>query len=239
MKQGIMSKKGMNLRGIIFDMDNTLFDFVEAKMIACTEVVNFLGAGDPEELFEYFRRETHGFENPENIRDYLLDNGHDPLENYQKCATIYETHKINNIRLYPDVRETLEELNGIGLPLGIVTDANSNNARKRLAKTGLEEFVHSLTTHDMTGAKKPDLAPFRYALDTMGLIASETLFVGDSLRRDIAPSKELGMMTAYAAYGDRNSAADRTAGEYEPDRTLKSFREVLEIVLEFSENDRI
>jgi putative hydrolase of the HAD superfamily len=229
----------MSLRGIIFDMDNTLFDFVEAKMIACTEVVSFLDAGDPEELFEYFRRETHGFENPENIRDYILDNGFNPVEKYQKCVTIYETHKINNIRLYPDVRETLEELNEIGIPLGIVTDANSNNANKRLAKTGIENLVHSLISHDMTGAKKPDLAPFKYALDTMGLIASETLFVGDSLRRDIMPSKQLGMMAAYAAYGDRNSAMDRTSGDYEPDRTLNNFREVLEIVFEFSKNDRI
>jgi putative hydrolase of the HAD superfamily len=230
---------GKILRGIIFDMDNTLFDFVEAKMSACTEVVNFLGAGDPEELFEYFRREIHGFENPENIRDYMLDNGIDLLENYQTCVRIYETQKISHIKLYPDVRETLEELNEIGLLLGIVTDANSDNARKRLVKTGLEDLVHSLTAHDMTGAKKPDLAPFKYALDTMGLIASETLFVGDSLRRDIAPSKELGMMAAYAAYGDRNSAKDRTSGEYEPDRTLNNFHEVLEIVLEFSKHDRI
>nr|WP_321497594.1 HAD family hydrolase [uncultured Methanolobus sp.] len=224
---------GMNLRGVIFDMDNTLFDFVEAKMIACTEVVSFLGAGDPHELFEYFRRETHGFENPENIRDYMLDNGIDPAEKYNACVTIYETQKIDHIRLYPHVRETLEELNEIGLLLGIVTDANSDNARKRLAITGLEDLVHSLTAHDMTGAKKPDLAPFRYALDTMGLQASETLFVGDSLRRDIMPSKKLGMMAAYAAYGDRNSTVDRTSGEYEPDRTLNNFREVLEIVLEF------
>ncbi|MBP1909401.1 HAD family hydrolase [Methanolobus bombayensis] len=222
----------MNLRGIIFDMDNTLFDFVEAKIVACTEVVSFLGAGDPGELFEYFRRETHGFENPENIKDYLFDNGLDPIQNYQRCVTIYETHKIDHIRLYPDVRETLEELNEIGLPLGIVTDANSNNARKRLEKTGLEKLVQSLTAHDMTGAKKPDHAPFKYALESMKLNASETLFVGDSLRRDIAPSKELGMMTAYAAYGDRNSAKDRTSGEYKPDRTLNNFREVLEIVRE-------
>ncbi|MDI3486034.1 MAG: putative hydrolase of the superfamily [Methanolobus sp.] len=195
----------MNLRGIIFDMDNTLFDFVEAKMVACTEVVSFLGAGDPQELFEYFRRETHGFEHPENIRDYMLDNGMNAADNYQTCVSIYETHKINNIRLYPDVRETLKELSELGLPLGIVTDANSDNAKKRLAKTGLEAMIHSLTAHDMTG---------------------------DSLRRDIAPSKKLSMMAAYAAYGDRNSAIDRTSGEYEPDRTLNSFREVLEIVLE-------
>lgn len=137
------------------------------------------------------------------------------------------------------MKETIEELNETGLLLGIVTDANFNNARKRLEKTGLENMIHSLTAHDMTGAKKPDLAPFKFALDTMGLKAAETLFVGDSLRRDIAPSKELGMMTAYAAYGDRNSTMDRTSGRYVPDRTLNSFREILEIVLEFTENDRI
>ena len=37
------------------------------------------------------------------------------------------------------------------------------------------------------------------------------------------PSKKLGMMAAYAAYGDRNSTVDRTSGEYEPDRTLNNF----------------
>lgn len=229
----------MNIRGIIFDMDNTLFDFVEAKMIACTEVVQFLGAGNPEELFEYFRRETRGFENPENIRDYMIDRKIFPLDKYQECVTIYETEKTEHINLYPQVRETLEELNRMGLLLGILTDANSDNARTRLTKTGLDGLLHSLTAHDMTGAKKPDHLPFRYALNKMGLIASETLFVGDSLRRDIAPSKELGMMTAYAAYGDRNSAADRTAGKYGPDRTLNEFCDVLEIVLELNGNERL
>ena len=139
---------GMNLRGVIFDMDNTLFDFVEAKMIACTEVVSFLGAGDPHELFEYFRRETHGFENPENIRDYMLDNGIGPCrKNTMHVSTIYETQKIDHIRLYPHVRETLEELNEIGLLLGnSLPMPNSDNARKRLAinRSGRSgAFAHS------------------------------------------------------------------------------------------------
>lgn len=228
----------MNIKGIIFDMDNTLFDFVEAKMIACSEIITFLGSGDPENLFRYFRRGIRGFENPENIRDYMLDTGISELDKYEKCVSIYETEKIKHIRLYPYVEETLGELNKMGLVMGILTDANSHNARIRLEKTGINRFMHSLTAYDMTGMKKPSHEPFIHALSTMSLVAAETLYVGDSLRRDIQPSKQLGMLTAYAAYGDRNSVVDSTTTE-RPDHTINSFREVLQIILEQSENERI
>ncbi|MDG6244877.1 MAG: HAD family hydrolase [Methanolobus sp.] len=229
----------MNIKGIIFDMDNTLFDFVEAKMIACTEIVGFLGTGDPGELFGYFRRKKHGFENPENIRDYMVDNNIHPLEKYKQCIHIYESEKLKHIVLYPEVKETLEILKEMGLLLGIVTDASSHNARARLKKLGIDKHMHSLTAHDMTGTKKPSPEPFIYALETMGLSPREAIFVGDSLRRDIAPSKRLGMLTAYASYGDRNSAADMTTGIERPDHTINTFAEILELVLELSEDERI
>ncbi len=228
-----------NIKGIIFDMDNTLFDLVEAKMVACTEIITFLGTGDPDKLFGYFRRGIHGFENPENIKDYMTDSGINSTETYRRCVTIYKTEKVKHIRLYPMVRETLEELKEMGLHLGILTDANSNNAWTRLEKVGMEKLFHSLISHDMTGAKKPDHTPFRYALETMGLEAHETLFVGDSLRRDIAPSKELGMMTVYAAYGDRNSASDRIRAEYGPDHIIHNFSEILELVRRHGKDERI
>lgn len=228
----------MIIKGIIFDMDNTLFDFVEAKMIACTEIVRFLGSGNPEELFQYFRRGIHGFENPENIKDYIQDTGIPKLDKYEQCVSIYETEKVKHIRLYPCVKETLTKLNEMGMTMGILTDANSQNARIRLEKTGIGKFIHSLTAFDMTGTKKPSHEPFIYALDTMNLLAHETLFVGDSLRRDIQPSKQLGMLTAYAAYGDRNSIVDSTGTEI-PDHTINSFREILEIILEQGEHEKV
>jgi phosphoglycolate phosphatase-like HAD superfamily hydrolase len=35
-----------DIKGVIFDMDNTLFDFIEAKLSACNAIVDCLGAGD-------------------------------------------------------------------------------------------------------------------------------------------------------------------------------------------------
>ena len=58
-----------NIQAVLFDMDNTLFDFLEAKLIACRRIVAHLGAGDAESLLQYFLRETAGFEDLENIQD--------------------------------------------------------------------------------------------------------------------------------------------------------------------------
>ena len=56
----------------------------------------------------------------------------------------------------------------------------------------------------MTGCKKPAPDAFLLALRELGALPAETLLVGDSLRRDIAPAQALRMITAYAKYGDRN-----------------------------------
>jgi len=46
------------IRAVIFDLDNTLVDFVEAKMKACEAVVKRLGSGNAEELLKYFIRKN-------------------------------------------------------------------------------------------------------------------------------------------------------------------------------------
>ena len=72
-------------------MDNTLFDFVEAKIKACNAVVEHLGLNDDGwELLNYFLRGKHGFENNENIADFMLDKGVYSHEKYKECCRIYE-----------------------------------------------------------------------------------------------------------------------------------------------------
>ncbi|OPY42738.1 MAG: putative HAD-hydrolase [Methanoregulaceae archaeon PtaU1.Bin222] len=109
----------------------------------------------------------------------------------------------------------------------MVTDAYFENAVIRLEKTGLYPMFDEVITADMTGAYKPDPKVFLYALDKMGRHPSEVLMVGDSLRRDIGPAKKIGMLTAYAGYGDRNFLEDR---EETADVTLADIRDVLRVV---------
>ncbi|WP_406660969.1 HAD family hydrolase [Methanolobus sp. ZRKC3] len=228
--------KREEIKGIIFDMDNTLFDFVKAKMLACSIIVDYIGTGEPEELFGYFRRDKHGFEDLDNISDYLRDYEIFTDDRFIECCNIYENEKVRNIELYPGVKETICKLKSIGLPLGVLTDANRKNTRARIRKVGLCRYFDPLVTFDITGEKKPSHTPFYYALDSMGLQPHETLFVGDSLRRDIVPSKQIGMIAAYARYGDSNDAGDIVDTE-RPDYVLNNFKDIIDIVLKENEHD--
>lgn len=188
-------------RAVVFDMDNTLFDFIRAKRHACREIVSFLGAGNPDEIFDYFITRGHGFESHENIREYLADRGVCTSRSFRECCRIYEEEKLAVIEPYPGIREGLACIRSHGLALAVLTDASGEQARARLGKTGLLGYFGEIIAYDMTGEKKPGRAPFLAALDRLGTRPHETILVGDSLRRDIVPAGELGFITVHAVYG--------------------------------------
>lgn len=224
-----MDKKMIQVpcRVVLFDMDNTLFDLVFAKTQACRAVTRRMGVGNAEELFSYFLRKQGGFEDPENIRDYLADYSCHEEGLYLECVSLYREVQALNLAPYPGVEKTLALLKSAGFSMGIVTDAHLRNAMLRLEKTGLSRFFDPVITHEMTGAHKPSTLPFLCALVRMNARAKETLLVGDSPRRDIAPGVILGMRTVYARYGDRFS---RTTLDGGADHVIDSFPELLGIL---------
>jgi len=209
-------------------MDNTLFDFVEAKLIACAAVINYLKIPvEPVVLLEYFLRPAHGFESHENIRDFLNDNNCYSETTFTRSCAIYDEEKLGAIKPYPHVAETLSALRDRGLKLGVVTDAYNGNALKRLRKAGLEEYFDAIVTMDMHGKAKPSPEPFLLAMDLLGVTASETMLVGDSIRRDIVPAKALGMLAVHAVYGDRNFHEGERDGA---DLVIRGIGEVVGVV---------
>jgi putative hydrolase of the HAD superfamily len=188
---------------VIFDMDNTLFDLIGAKMAACDTVSEYLGRDDGQDLFGYFLRPDWGFEDWRNIRDYLIERDIFTIPGYYEVCSLYEQEKLNNISAYPGVTEVVLEIREKGVPLGLVTDADMYHARRRLEKAGLSGAFDHIITYEMTGRKKPDTAPFRLALRKLGSESSVTAMIGDSPHRDLAPAREVGMQTFYARYGDR------------------------------------
>jgi putative hydrolase of the HAD superfamily len=216
------------ITAVIFDMDNTLFDFVEAKLIACAAVIVHLKVPvEPVVLLRYFLRPVHGFESHENIRDFLFDNKRYSKTAFTRCCAIYDEEKIAAIKPYPHVAETLSALRDRGLKLGVVTDAHNGNALKRLKKAGLEEFFDAIITMDMSGKAKPSPEPFLLAMKKLGVNASETMLVGDSIRRDIVPAKALGMLAVHAVYGDRNFHEGERDGA---DCVIRGIGEVIGVV---------
>ncbi|KXA95762.1 hypothetical protein AKJ37_06595 [candidate division MSBL1 archaeon SCGC-AAA259I09] len=215
------------IHAIVFDMDNTLFDLVKAKLNACRKVTGHVGINDGEELFEYFLRDEVGFEDVKNIADYLRDRGFFEETVYRDCREIYENEKLENLQVYDGVRETLSYLNSQGLRLGLVSDANRKNVQARLERTKLGKYFDTTVSRERTGKTKPEPEPVKSALNDLGVDPENAMMVGDSLRRDIAPGKGLGMVTAHAEYGDRNLESEEGP---ESDFGLQNPRDLVDLL---------
>ena len=196
---------------LLFDMDNTLFDLVTAQIRSCHAVTEFLGQDDGDELFSCFLSPVHGFESHENIRQYMAERKI-PQEHFGQACRVYETEKLRHIAPYPGVPGTLAALRDRGLPMCIVTDAHSRDATLRLERIGLLPYFAGMVAYDMVRVKKPAPEPFLVALGMMQATPDTVLLVGDSIRRDIEPCRQLGIRTVYARYGDRFASGRPESG---------------------------
>lgn len=112
----------------------------------------------------------------------------------------------------PAARATLRALRDAGLPLGIVSNAQFYTPR--LLKALLGDSVTDLGFEDdlvvysyETGRAKPDPALFDgplASLESRGIDSSQTVYVGNDMRNDIAAARSRGCMTVLFA-GDRRS----------------------------------
>ena len=142
----------------------------------------------------------------------------------------------------PGAAEIVQELAGRGLTLGIVSNAQFYTPLVIEALLGapVEKigFADNLCVWSWKLLEaKPSLRLFEQALerlrDTYGITADEVLYVGNDMRNDIRPSKELGCATALFA-GDRRSLRlrpDEASGRRtEPDATITHLEQLSQVV---------
>ncbi|WOF15874.1 HAD family hydrolase [Methanoplanus sp. FWC-SCC4] len=187
---------------ILFDMDNTLYNFSDAKIKACEEVTNSINAGNADELMRYFLFGKFGFEDHGNIEQFMKDKNVWDGDKYFEAVEIYEDVKLSSITPYPGVLDILPIIKKSGIKMAIVTDAESSQAKKRLSKIGIKDYFQCIITPDISGKRKPEPDTFIKALEELSVPAKEAMVVGDSPYREIEPGNKLGMTTVYAKYGD-------------------------------------
>ncbi len=223
----------MELKAIIFDLDNTLIDFLTfkketAKAAALAMVKHGLPATEIQiygKIFSVY--DEKGIEYQKTFHDVIEPFGLDmnKAEKIQQAAILaYLEKKFDVLRPYPMVRLTLEKLRK-KYQLAIVTDAPRNKSWQRLVLTGLQDEFDVVITHDDTMKKKPAQSPFMLAVQRLGVTAETCLFVGDNPERDIKGAKEIGMKTCWAKYGSLRRISE-TKADFEIDR----FENILDVI---------
>ena len=197
------------IRAIVFDLDNTLTDFMRMKDAAIQAAMDgMIDAGlklPREELrgrIDAIYRER-GLEF-QQVFDELLARELGQIDPKILAAGIvgYRRARESALVLYPHVAMTLLELTKRGIRLGVVSDAPRLQVWMRLCALSLHHVFDAVVTFDDTHTRKPSPEPFREVLRRLGVEAHESLMVGDWAERDVVGGKSLGMKTVFARYGD-------------------------------------
>ena len=198
------------IKNLIFDLDNTLYDFSKVWKISNKLVFEYLGYDKfttYEDFFKLYKSVNNqlvkevlkGSLKIIELRDKRLML---TLEQFgltltvEDCNFYYEKQFEYILEsITPDeevnlkIRQLQDKYNMI-----ILTNGKSYEQRMKLKKLGLEN-IFKLYISGETHISKPKEKAFLNVLETEGILAVETMMIGDSLYHDIVPAKKLGLKT--------------------------------------------
>jgi putative hydrolase of the HAD superfamily len=197
------------IKAIIFDLDNTLLDFIKMKQFAVQAAITaMIEAGleaDEKKSYDaiidlYMEK---GWENQQVFNEFLMDTMGSVSNKILAAGIVaYRRAREATLLVYPNVNKTLFELLKMGIKLAVVSDAPSREAWMRLYYLNLHHLFDLVLTFDDTNVRKPSPKPFQMAMDQLKITPDEALMIGDWPERDMVGASQLGIRTIFARYGD-------------------------------------
>jgi phosphoglycolate phosphatase len=191
------------IRAAIIDLDGTMVDTADDFTAALNGMLVRVG------LDSISRDEVVGYigKGSENlIRSVLAARLPHPqaVAQFEDALAIYQSEyaKINgkHSALYPDVKEGLEAMRELGIPLACVTNKPHRFAVELLAHFGIADYFKVVLGGDSLPAKKPDPLPMLTACERLDVAPRETVAVGDS-ENDALAGRAAGLATLTVPYG--------------------------------------
>jgi HAD superfamily hydrolase (TIGR02253 family) len=229
------------LKAVIFDLDNTLVDFMLMKNQAIDAAINAMrDAGLKLSTNEIRKRidqiyKERGIEF-QSVFDELLYREFSKVDHKILSAGVIAYRRAREAALvpYPHVTMTLIKLSKMQLKLGVVSDAPGKEAWLRLCYLNFHHLFDAVVTFDDTGMRKPSPEPFRKVLEMLQIEPGEALMVGDWAERDVLGAAQVGMKTVFARYGN-TFGTETSNANYDID----DITQLIDIVKEENRNVRL
>jgi len=188
--QSVCIQEGKNeIKGVIFDLDDTLYSEKEYVKSGYKAVSDYLGGGYEEQLWEHF-------EEGKPAIGLLLDSIGRKNEK-EKALAIYRGHK-PDIHLYDGVAEMINSLKKKGIKVGIITDGRPEGQRNKIEALGLQ--VDDIIITDELGGiqfRKPCDIAFRIMMTRWRLNPADIVYIGDNPAKDFQAPQQLGMRSVW------------------------------------------
>lgn len=195
------------IKTVIFDVDNTLYDFDSAHEAALDalsaytdkelgwtrDMLTDLMKKTDSRLKEYMGI-TAAIHNRAIRFQNMLENSSLPLyPHVLKMDEIYWETLLDASVSSDGAASMMKALREQGIRIGIGTDMTARMQFRKLTVLGLLPYVDFLVSSEEAGAEKPDVRFFARCMSKAGCGREECLFVGDSLKKDVLGPKDAGL----------------------------------------------
>lgn len=220
------------IRNVLFDLDDTLFDFHKAEKIALTKTLVHFGIDPTEETLAlystinaaHWKRLELGEISREEVkvgryRELFKTIGVecDPV----KATAYYESMLAIGHYFMPGAPELLGELYR-KYRLYIVSNGTAKVQEGRIGSSGIAKYMDGIFISQILGANKPDKQFFDICFaEIPDFSLSETVIIGDSLSSDIKGGISAGITTVWF-----NPKGIENDSDIKPDYTIKELSEV-------------
>lgn len=220
------------IRNVLFDLDDTLFDFHKAEKIALTKTLVHFGIDPTEETLAlystinaaHWKRLELGEISREEVkvgryRELFKTIGIecDPV----KATAYYESMLAIGHYFMPGAPELLEELYR-KYRLYIVSNGTAKVQEGRIGSSRIAKYMDGIFISQILGANKPDKQFFDICFaEIPDFSLSETVIIGDSLSSDIKGGINAGITTVWF-----NPKGIENDNDIKPDYTIKELSEV-------------
>jgi phosphoglycolate phosphatase len=210
--------------GVLFDKDGTLFDFSATWDVWAGGMLSDLAAGVPGRLEALARAARYDLDARRFYRDSAVIAGTNreaaeclAAELPEWTVDAIERHLMLDSAQAPlapavPLAPLLDQLDALGLRLGVMTNDTEYGARTHLRGAGVEARFHFIAGYDSGHGAKPSPEPLLAFAQAQGLEPGRVVMVGDS-RHDLIAGRAAGMqcvgvLTGPAERADLEPLAD-------------------------------
>jgi len=128
------------------------------------------------------------------------------VKEYKTCAT-------EHTRPYPHIVETLKDIHGMNIPMGVCTNKPEAFTKQILEGLGLAEYFSYVVGGDTTSTRKPDPQPVLACLRGLVSEPASSLMIGDSVH-DIHAAHAAGVTVGVVPWGYRSGPVEDMGADF-------------------------
>jgi len=226
----------MKYKGILLDIDNTLYDYNSAHNFAKNKVLEYsidafnMSKDEVNIAYEMARKQI-------NIELCETASSHNRLLYFQRMSeiiglnpmkyafeiyNIYWDNFLEIMQPFEGVYELLEKFNN---KICLVTDLTAHIQYRKIKKLGIEKYCNALVTSEEAGHEKPHPYMFIMALQKLGLKSDEVCMIGDSFKKDVFGAINLGVAAIWI-----NNESKIENHNHQLITEVQNFKQILEIL---------